>query len=278
MKTKIIAELGCNHNGNIDLAKQMIEECALLGIWGVKLQKRDVEGMGSERMLPRRSENSFGATYYEHRKALEFSPEQIMELYKLAKLRGLVFGVTVFDVVSAEQMRQLPLDFIKLPSQLYSNYAMCRAVLKDDDNAPEIFTSTGMHTMQEILEWQYLHMFDVVFYCRSMYPAGINDMNFAQMRTLSGALQIHQRLGFSSHDKDRIGIPVAVLLGAEYVERHYTLDKTMKGSDHATVSSDKADMLQIIESIEEAEDILGTGLRDFLPEQEKKIRKIYRGF
>ena len=278
MKTKIIAELGCNHNGNIDIAKQMNEECAELDLWGVKLQKRDVEGLGNEGLIPRKLENSFGATYYHHRRALEFSAEQIMELYKLAKLRGLAFGVTVFDVASAEQMRQLPLDFIKLPSQLYSNYSMCRAVLKDDDNAPEIFTSTGMHTMQEILEWQYLHMFDVVFYCRSMYPANINDMNFAQMRTLARAMQVHQSLGFSSHDKDGLGIYVAVLLGAEYVERHYTLDKTMKGSDHATVSSDKADMKQIIDGIDEAEAVLGNGNRDFLTEQEKKVRKVYRGF
>jgi N-acetylneuraminate synthase len=109
-----------------------------------------------------------------------------------------------------------------------------------------------------------------------MYPCPPSKVNLFNMWTLRLNLR-EGSLGYSSHDTDGVAIPWAVTLGARYVERHFTLDKAMKGSDHSTVSSDPDDMERIIRSIEYAEELLGSSSPD-LDDEEKKVRKIYRGF
>lgn len=279
MKTKLIAELCSNHQGDMNIARRMIDDAAALGCWAVKIQKRDLEILSEGlKLMPRRPENSFGPNYYEHRKALEFSIEQITELKKYAEDQELIFIASVFDVRSAEEMAALGVKWLKLPSQLYSVFHMCRTLFdlqkKHDFSA---MASVGMHDEVEIEEWQYQYAFDVLFYCRSLYPGAAGDLNLAKMRTLKASLTGKQQLGYSSHDKDGCGIPFAVSLGAEYVERHFTLDKTWKGSDHATVSSDPEDMKKIIADIEYVEEILGSEYAP-LTDAEKRVRKVYRGF
>jgi len=277
MKTKVILELGCNHNGNIDIAKKMIDNAARLGVWAIKLQKRDVESFSdSLKLMPRKIENSFGPNYYEHRKALEFSVEQTAELLSYAKSLGLAVGVSVFDMVSIRQMKSLSWDFIKLPSHFYTQYAFTREILHSPKKYLFI-ASTGMHTFEEVVNWQYFGKHDVTMYCRSIYPATIDQVRMAEFRQLRDALYACSAVvGYSSHDKNGEAISLMVLLGAEYIERHFTLDKTMKGSDHATVSSDYAEMEGIMEAIKKVEECEGT-VTD-LAEVEQKVRLQYRGF
>lgn len=275
MKTRVILELGCNHNGSMENARRMIDDAARLGVWAVKFQKRDIESMDDAlKLMPRKPENSFGPNYYEHRKALEFTLGQIKDLYLYAKNLGLAAGVTVFDMTSINQMATIPWDFIKLPSHFYTHYAFTRTLLLAQGDYM-FFASTGMHTLDEIKEWQYFGRHDVTMYCRSIYPATIDQVRMAEFRALRDALS-GNTIGYSSHEEGGEAIPLMVLLGAEYVERHYTLGKNMKGSDHATVSSEYNEIKKIMDDIKKIEESEG-GIHD-LSEEEKKVRVQYRGF
>lgn len=281
MQTRLILELGCNHQGNIDTAKKMIDDAQKLGVWGIKLQKRDVEGLHvGIKLIPRKPENSFGKNYYEHRKALEFSVKQMDELKTHAEERGINFEVSVFDIKSAEDMLSIGVKNIKLPSQHYSNYALNTVLFDRRDvniarQSFSIFVSCGMHSLKEILNWQFFDKSNVLFYCRSLYPCDFDQV------ALSNFIEIKNRLkesiiGYSSHEKEGKAIPYTVLLGAKYIERHYTRDKELKGSDHKTVSSTFVEILMMQNDIETVEEMLynNTSLTD----AEKKVRKLYRGF
>lgn len=276
--TKIILEFGANHNGKIDNAYKMIDDALNLGVWGIKLQKRDLSLLEyGAKYIPRKLENSFGENYYEHRKALEFTNEQIEELKKYAEDNGLQVMVTAFDTSSVKSMIAIDVKYIKIPSQLLGNYEMNRLLIKAKEEKEYLKTvcSTGMHTINEVLEWQYINEFDIVMYCKSIYPANVNDINLVNFRILQDGLD--NCIGYSSHDLKGFAISCAVCLGAQYIERHYTLDKTMKGSDHSTVSSDFEEMKKIIEDVRYAEEIMGTPEYDELKaDDEKRIKRVYR--
>lgn len=278
MKTKVILELGCNHNGSMDNARRMIDDAAEMGVWGVKLQKRDVDSIPAEyAKQPRDHATSFGETYLEHRKALELSVEEVEELYLYAEKLGLCFGVSVFDEPSLRLMARLPLDFIKLPSQLYEDRKLNKMLHTLPEHGPMTMVSTGMRTVTEAFNVDHFGTHDVTFYCRSLYPCPLELVNVAAMKKLFERLHGCGSIpGYSSHEVGGEIIAPAVLLGAQYVERHYTLDKTMKGFDHGTVSSDKADMRRILLGIEQSEAILDQP--DELSPGELKIRKQYMGY
>lgn len=278
-KTRIILELGCNHNGSMKIAEELIDEAVKLGVWGVKFQKRDIDSMDyGSKYIPRDISNSFGKTYYEHRKNLEFTVKQVKELKEYAEENMLQTIVTVFDIISAQDMIDIGFEYIKLPSQIMSNYEINRFLIKEKENNErlKIICSTGMHTVGEVIDWQYINQFDIVMYCKSIYPSKLEDINFMNFRILREKLD--NCIGYSSHDLNGFAIPYAVCLGAEYIERHYTLDKDMKGSDHK-ISSDYEEMKQIIENIKYVEEIIGNAeLCNLKSDEEKRLKKIYRNF
>ncbi len=275
METRIILELCCNHQGSKQIAKRMIDEAVELNCWGVKFQKRDIESMPEEqKSMPRNSGNSFGPTYYEHRKALEFDTHEMLELKKYAEKKGLKAIVSVFDMVSAKEMVDIGFEYVKLPSQLYTNIKMVKFLGKSDS---KLIGSTGMHTLNEIKHFHYNYQYDIIMFCRSIYPCNLQEISFGNFTALQKMLDWEIiDFGYSSHDQEGQGIKYAVVLGAKYIERHYTLDKTWKGSDHS-ISSDFEEMKKIIKEIEFIEKYIN--VRSFeLSEKEKKVRKRYRGF
>ena len=281
MKTKLILEFGCNHNGEMSIACDMISKANEIGAWGIKFQKRDVESIpGNVKNIERSLHNSFGKTYYEHRKALEFSIEEIEALKNVTEKCGLKFICSVFDLNSLIDLAAIGCKYIKLPSQLYSNKFLQKELitLKKTFNCSAM-VSTGMHSAEEILNNGWLDYADIIFHCISIYPCDISDMNIVFIRALKEMSRRHNNfsVGYSSHDFEGKGIPFAIAAGAEYIERHFTIDKKMKGSDHSTVSSDMYEIVNIIHSIVEIEEILGDEKRE-CNEREKQIRKIYRGF
>jgi len=281
MRTKIIIEIGCNHNGSVDIAKRMIDDAVKLGAWAVKFQKRDPESMSpGEKLIPRNPDNSFGNNYYEHRKALELSINQIQELSIIAKNQGLETIVSVFDMQSARDCLKEKFKYIKLPSQFYSHYALNKLLDDAQSCCPvNVIVSTGMHSFSEVVNWQYFDAFPITLYCRSIYPFELKDFDFNYATSLKGRLK-NSEFGYSSHDKEGQAIFYSVLIGAKYIERHYTLDKNMKGSDHKTVSSDFAEMQSIIQDIERAEEMIYStnNIYDLFSDNEKHVRMIYRGF
>lgn len=267
MKTKIFLELCCNHNGSIKIAKDLIEQAAELKVFGIKLQKRDIDGLEeSVKNQPRNLSNSFGKNYYEHRKALEFSKSEIKELKSFAEERGLKFSCSAFDLQSAKDLVEINCKWIKLPSQLLLNKEIY-IYLKDKIDF-KVAVSTGMHDYNEIKKSDWYYNANIVYHCVSEYPA--ENLN------LSSIKKLNKINGYSSHEIAGRAIPYAVLMGLEYIERHFTYDKNAKGSDHK-ISSDYSEMKKIIEEIEYVEKILGSEDK-VLSETELLNRKIYRGF
>jgi len=280
MKTKIILEFGCNHNGEFDIAIDMIDQASILGVWGVKFQKRNIEAIpDTVKRIKRNLKDSFGANYYEHRKVLEFTKEQMVDLKRYAEYKGLKFCCSVFDLDSLADMVEIGCHHIKLPSQLYTDSALQKELIAVRDTfGTKILVSTGMHNAEEIINNDWLKYADIIFHCISIYPCQLKEMNIIFIQSLK-KLSVENcgfAVGYSSHDELGVGIKYAVMAGAEYIERHFTLDKTMKGSDHLTVSSDVKEMERIISDIKMAEEILGVDR--VCSEKEKKIRQVYRGF
>lgn len=268
MKTKLILEIGCNHNGEIGLAESMIDAAAALGVWGVKFQKRDIASIPPEVALkPRSLENSFGLTYGEHRAALEFSIKQIEGLKDRAEAKGLFFICSAFDLKSAQDLLDIECQYIKLPSQLFTDMEMFKLLA---ESPARIMVSTGMHTADEIISGPWTRNTATIFHCISSYPAKLDECQISIFKELPIFT------GYSSHEIGGGAIPFAVAEGAEYIERHFTLDKNMKGSDHK-ISSDPEEVVKIMMMIGIAEKVMGSGER-ILSEDELKIRKIYRGF
>jgi sialic acid synthase SpsE len=273
MKAKMILEVCYNHNGKIDIAKQMIDEAVKLKVWAVKFQKWDVEGMPDDiKNKERDMSNSFGKTYYLHRKKLEFKIEQLLELKEYAESKGLVFICSGKDYNSIVELVENGCKYIKVPSQrLFDNDIYKYLTANKKSKGLFILVSCGMIEENELKNTSWSKYADVFFHCISLYNELSADK--CQMSIIRRHSFIN---GYSSHEDDGMAIPVSIAMGVEYIERHFTLDKTMKGSDHK-ISSTPDEVKFLIKTIESTESICGTNYR-FLTDNEKKVRNLYRSF
>ena len=238
----IIAEIGCNHKGDLEIAKEMIITAKIFcRADAVKFQKRSVKETLSpeEYNAPHPNPyNSYGSTYGEHREFLEFSLDQHQELKKLCDEQGIIYSCSVWDLTSAQQIASLNPPFIKIPSALSDNFEvlgwLCANYLGD------IHISTGMTTKQEIrdivdyfIEHKRNHNL-VVYHCTSGYPIEFKDACLFEIVRLKKEYgDMVKSIGFSGHHNG-IAIDIAAFtLGASIIERHYTLNRTWKGTDHA---------------------------------------------
>lgn len=238
----IIAEIGCNHKGDIQIAKEMIETAATYcKVDVVKFQKRCVRELltQEEYKAPHpHPEYSYGSSYGEHREFLEFSLEQHRQLQLWCKEYGIEYSTSVWDVTSAKEIVSLNPKLIKVPSACNLNKSLLEYLC--DNYEGEIHLSFGMTSKEE--EEKIVSYFEekgrakdlVIYSCTSGYPVPFEDVCLLEITRLKQ--QYEQRvkaIGFSGH---HLGIAVdsaAVALGAEYIERHFTLDRTWKGTDHA---------------------------------------------
>jgi sialic acid synthase len=238
----IIAEIGCNHKGDMAIAKELIKVAKIFGnANAVKFQKRNNKELLTEAQYHAphpNPENAYGDTYGSHREYLEFDVQQHEELKAYCKNIGITYSTSVWDVTSAKEMTSLQPEFIKIPSACNNNFAMLEwlcAHYKGD-----IHVSTGMTTKEEI---EVLVQFfidkkrnkDVVLYnCTSGYPVPFEDVCLLDILLLLEKYRSKVKsVGFSGH---HLGIAIdmaAYTLGASIIERHYTLDRTWKGTDHA---------------------------------------------
>lgn len=241
-KPYLIAEIGCNHKGDMSIAKEMIETAAIFcKADAVKFQKR----CNKELLTPDQYNaphpnpaNSYGLTYGEHREFLEFSLEQHKQLQKWCQEYGIDYATSVWDMTSAKEIASLNPKYIKIPSASNNNFEMLKWLC--DNYAGEIQISFGMTTHDE--EEKIIELFVkegrnkdlVIFSCTSGYPVPFNDVCLLEIRRLKERYgEIVKEVGFSGH---HLGIAVdiaAYTLGANVIERHYTLDRTWKGTDHA---------------------------------------------
>lgn len=239
---RVIAEIGCNHKGEMEIAHEMIKMAAIYCKADiVKFQKR----CNRELLTPEQYNaphpnpaNSYGKTYGEHREYLEFTVEQHAQLKAWCEEMGITYSTSVWDLTSAREIASLKPELIKIPSACNNHYEMLEWLC--DNYQGEIHVSLGMTTHEE--EEKLIRLFEgkgrnkdlVLYVCTSGYPVPFEDICLLEINRVREAYGHRvKEIGFSGH---HLGIAVdiaAYTLGASTVERHYTLDRTWKGTDHA---------------------------------------------
>lgn len=281
---KIVAEIGCNHKGDLMIAKEMIMTAATYcKADAVKFQKR----CNKELLTPEEynaphphPENSYGPTYGAHRESLEFSLEQHRQLQEWCGEFGVEYSTSVWDVTSAKEISTLRPKTIKVPSACNMNKSLLEYLC--DNFGGEIHLSLGMTTRQE--EERIIRFFEakgrnkdlVVYSCTSGYPVPFDDICLLEISRLRTEYASRVKaVGFSGH---HLGIAVdaaATALGAEWIERHFTLDRTWKGTDHAA-SLEPDGMRKLVRdcrAVSKALTYKETEILDIEREQRKKLKK-----
>ncbi|MFH1914759.1 MAG: N-acetylneuraminate synthase family protein [Pseudomonadota bacterium] len=272
----VVAEIGNNHQGDFLMAQRMIDEAAAAGVHGVKFQKRDMEALLTRegRAAPYTGCNSFGPTYGEHRNALELSIDQMARLKEYSESLGLVFFASAWDDPSLRQILGLDVDLLKICSADLVNVPLVR---KYAATGIPIILSTGMSSLEDIdvalAEIRAYHDDVVLLHCNSTYPCPDEKIGLPVMEGLRERYALP--VGYSGHEQGIGPSVAAVALGACVVERHFTLDKTLKGTDHqASLEPDElARMVTMIREVEKAMRVKG---KTVFPEEQaaaKKLRK-----
>jgi len=256
-KPKVIAEIGCNHMGNFEIAKELVLLAKECGANVAKFQKRDNKLLLTEQQYDSPhpvQENSFGDSYGSHREFLEFEQNQHAELKKFCELKGMEYSTSVWDVNSALGISRLNPKFIKVPSACNNNYEMLE-VLRDEYKG-DIHISLGMTTQVE--EMKIVKFFEenkqsnkrlFIYACTSAYPVPFNKVALLELKRLYNEYSIRVKgIGFSGH---HLGIAVdiaAYVLGARWIERHFTKDRTWKGTDHAA-SLEPSGLMKLVRNL-----------------------------
>ena len=269
-----IAEIGINHNGDIGIAKKLIDIAAACGADAVKFQKRVVEESFTEERLsrPYLTKNSWGKTYGEHKHRLELSYEAYIELKEYAHSNGLLFGVTPCDFGSVDLLERLGIDFFKTASGDLTNLPLIRRIAKV---GKPMIVSTGMSNMDTVdaiyLELSKADAEFAFLSCTSTYPTPSDDVNLRVVQTYLDRFDCV--IGYSGHELGFIPTIGAVTLGARIVERHITLDRTMRGSDHIG-SLDPRQLEQVVFGIRELEKSLGDGVKEVRESEKPFMEKL----
>ena len=231
----IVAEIGLNHNGNLDLALEMIKKAKDIGIDAVKFQVKDVEEAHPKEMLdmPYVGPNSYGKTYREHKQALEFSQEELEQIYDYAKKLNIICFSTPCNVSAVKRLEKLNNPIYKIASFHLTFSDILEEVCK---TGKPIIMSTGASTIEEIdkavkLIRRYHENF-ALLHTVSCYPTIDKDLNLRRITSLQE--RYNCPVGYSGHEKGVALCASTVALGACVIERHFTLDRTMKGPDHAS--------------------------------------------
>ncbi|NJX15048.1 N-acetylneuraminate synthase family protein [Tamlana crocina] len=241
-KPYVIAEIGCNHKGDMEIAKELIKVAKIFcNVDAVKFQKRNNKELLTEEQYNKphpNPVNSYGKTYGEHREYLEFDVDHHAELKHYCEEISITYSTSVWDLTSAKEIASLNPEFIKIPSACNNNVEMLEWLC--ENYSGELHISTGMTTKEEIEELVGLFKRkkrnqDLVLYnCTSGYPVPFEDVCLLDINLLIEKYgRDVKHIGFSGH---HLGIAVdvaAYTLGANIIERHYTLDRTWKGTDHA---------------------------------------------
>lgn len=259
----VAAELGQNHNGSLALAEQLVDAAAWAGADAVKLVKRDLESELSREASSRRyeSQHAFGATYGEHRRVLELSADDHAVLAARARRHGLLFLETACDLASTEVVDGLGVDAFKIASRDLTNLPLLHNVAS---RGKPVILSTGMANLTEIDEAvavvRQAGSTFAVLQCTSLYPTPASEAHLRSMVTLGHRYNVPT--GFSDHTPGLLLAPVAVAMGATIVEKHLTLDRSLKGTDHAC-SLEPDEFRQLVANIRQVEAALGRADKPF---------------
>lgn len=270
----VIAEIGINHNGDLDIARKLIEWAALSGCDAVKFQKRTIDQVYSPEYLAGYRESPWGTTQREQKEGLEFGEKEYSEIDAFCKKQGIEWFASAWDLQSQKFLRRYNLNHNKIASAMLTNLPLLEMVAEE---RKPTFISTGMSTWEEIdRAVEIFRKKDCPFelmHCNSTYPMKKEDANLRMIPVLKE--RYNCRVGYSGHEMGRIVSTSAVALGATSLERHITLDPSMYGSDQAA-SLQVQDLGRLVQDIRVIETILGDGKRKLSP-AELETRKKLRG-
>ena len=270
----VIAEIGHNHQGSLERAMELFRAAKDAGVDAVKLQKRDNRGLFTGTLFdsPYDNENSFGATYGEHREALELDRAAYVELRALAHELGLVFFATAFDEASADVLAELDFPAYKIASGDLRNTPLLRHVAA---LGKPVIVSTGGATLEDIERAVEaiapINEQICLLQCTAAYPAAVEELNLAVITTLRERYPDYV-VGLSDHQDGIAMSTVAYMLGARVIEKHFTLSHAAKGTDHA-FSLMPEGMRKLVRDLSRIPAALGDGEKRPLPSEEKPLRE-----
>ncbi len=268
----VIAEIGINHNGQVGLAKKMIDIAVTTGCDAVKFQKRTVDVVYTKEELAKERKSVFGNTNGDLKRGLEFTREQYYEIDKYCRERGILWFASCWDEGSVDFINEFNPPCYKIAS----------ASLTDDNllkytkaKGKPILLSTGMSTMEEIRHAVKILGEDnlVIYHCTSTYPSNADEMNLRVIETLKK--EFNCPIGYSGHERGVTPSVLAVALGANSVERHITVDRTNWGSDQAA-SLELAGLSHMVRDIRQVPALLGDGKKVVYSRELPIIEKLRR--
>jgi len=270
MSIFIIAEIGINHNGDINLAKKLILGAKEAGADAVKFQKRTIELVYTKEALKSFRESPWGKTLEDQKKGLEFNEKEYDEINKFCNNLKIKWFASCWDVESLNFLKKYDCGYNKIASAMLTNYPLINETAKEGKHT---FISTGMHTIEEITKvvdiFKKLNCPFELMHTVSTYPMKIEDANLNMIKTLKELFKCN--VGYSGHESGRAISVAAAALGISSLERHITLDRTNYGSDQAA-SLEISGLALTIDYVRTVEKGMGDGKKIIL-EEEKKIRK-----
>jgi sialic acid synthase len=271
----VIAEIGHNHQGSVEKAKQLFDEAKASGAHAVKLQKRDNRGLYTREMYnkPYENENSYGATYGEHREFLEFGKSEYQELKAYAAEIGITFFATAFDLASADFLAELDMPAYKIASADVINTPLLRHVA---EAGKPMILSTGGATLDDVRRGYEtvaeINPQVVLLQCTAGYPAEWTELDLRVISTYRECFP-SAVVGLSSHDNGIAMAVAAYVLGARMIEKHFTLNRALKGTDHR-FSLEPVGLRKMVRDLRRTRLALGDGMKTMYPSETEPIVKM----
>jgi N-acetylneuraminate synthase/sialic acid synthase len=271
----VIAEIGHNHQGSVEKARELFREAKQAGAHAVKLQKRDNRGLYTRAAFekPYDNENSFGATYGEHREFLEFGREQYIELQAYAKELGVEFFSTAFDQASADFLEALNVPAYKIASGDLKSVPLLKHVASF---GKPMIVSTGGAQLEDV-QRAYDAILPInpqlsILQCTAGYPAATEELDLRVISTYRDRFP-DAVIGFSSHDNGIVMPVAAYMLGARIIEKHFTLNRAMKGTDHA-FSLEPVGLRKMVRDLDRTFKAMGDGTKKLYDSERAPIVKM----
>ena len=273
MSIKIIAEIGINHNGDLDIAKKLIDVASVSGCDYVKFQKRTPQLCVPEAQRNKIRQTPWGEMrYIDYKNKIEFEKKEYDEIDNYCKSNGIKWFASVWDIPSVDFCSQYKESTMKIPSALITDLKLCKYAR---DNCDTLIISTGMSTEEEIVRCIDACHPDVIMHTNSSYPSKMEELNLSYIHHLKSTYSDKQ-IGYSGHEYGLITTFAAVAMGSTWVERHITLDRTLWGSDQLA-SVEPIGFMKLVKGIRDIESAWGEGGPRQVLGSELDKRKSLRG-
>lgn len=272
----IIAEIGQNHNGSIDLAKKLVDMAKRCGVDSVKFQKRDIPSELTKEAFDRvyDNPNSFGTTYGEHRLFLELSEDEHREIKEYCDTINMTYFCTPCDIPSVELLERIGCPFFKVASRDLTNIPLLE---KLGTVGKPVIISTGMASIDDIdMALKALNLpknMVMITQCTSEYPCALENVNLKAMKTLRDKYEVS--IGLSDHTSGVVVSTAAAVMGADLIEKHISLDRTMKGTDQPG-SLEESGLRKLVDYIRATELAMGDGIKNVNPSTQAAKEKLAR--